>query len=606
MALPWQKSKGRRMGLRKENLGYHLHENLPGPAHSSSPRRDDNRRVRESTVDIYAQPKSDSSKEASPTTASVSSEADTPPPAKRRKREPLISEQVDLTSPAPRKRSPTSSDRSMTKPSNIRPTLFTSSGHPSSQPSATGKGSFHSSQGSQVDRNNDDFAHYRSSQSKSARTYGSRQAPTNFHRAELARPEKKRVKNEPEKAEQLVKTGTNGFKTVDDEVVRSLARSPKKERKGNFKEPPSAPTNPKATRASRRILHKSEDAAKADHPKVFKRPPQPPSPEHSKLSPPKFVVPQGISPQSKARRSSRSNQSSQDTSVPIFPNLQKLQEIRGLADTVQAKLQVQLEPPASSATVSSGPSFEFEDGSSSSSLSSAPDVQEIDGLEHGWPENHPPSSPQKQCPICKSDISRLFMEEFFGSEPLSLREQVQFCKAHKIRSAEKLWRKRGYPTIEWHRFARRLPRYEDKIVEILNGSRRSFYRNAFEDQVRSGMNRTLQQSMMSGSGWEGLNVGYYGTKGARILMDYTMSKFASRIRRLASIDRLVSAGGVSGFVQAVLAPELAVMLVKDDMKVEEEQAREILKESSEVGNLLNEEEDEIIKDELEMDVGGEQ
>lgn len=48
------------------------------------------------------------------------------------------------------------------------------------------------------------------------------------------------------------------------------------------------------------------------------------------------------------------------------------------------------------------------------------------------------------------------------------------------------------------------------------------------------------------------------------------------------------------------------MVVKDDMKVDDEQAREILNESSEVGNLLNEEEDEVIKDELETQVGPEQ
>lgn len=78
-----------------------------------------------------------------------------------------------------------------------------------------------------------------------------------------------------------------------------------------------------------------------------------------------------------------------------------------------------------------------------------------------------------------------------------------------------------------------------------------------------------------------------------------MANFASRIRRLAGTDKLVSAGGVSGFVQAVLAPELAVMLVKDDMGVDDEQARVILKESFDIGNLLNEEEDEAIKDEDE-------
>lgn len=75
-----------------------------------------------------------------------------------------------------------------------------------------------------------------------------------------------------------------------------------------------------------------------------------------------------------------------------------------------------------------------------------------------------------------------------------------------------------------------------------------------------------------------------------------MSKFASRIRRLAGTDKLVSAAGVSGFVQAVLAPELVLMLVKDDMHVDDEQARVILEESSETGHLLNEEEDEAIQD----------
>lgn len=75
-----------------------------------------------------------------------------------------------------------------------------------------------------------------------------------------------------------------------------------------------------------------------------------------------------------------------------------------------------------------------------------------------------------------------------------------------------------------------------------------------------------------------------------------MLRFAARIRRRAATDKLVSAAGVAGFVQAVLAPELVVMLVKDDMQVDEEQARVVLEESSEIGHLLNEEEDETIRD----------
>ena len=73
-----------------------------------------------------------------------------------------------------------------------------------------------------------------------------------------------------------------------------------------------------------------------------------------------------------------------------------------------------------------------------------------------------------------------------------------------------------------------------------------------------------------------------------------MSRFASKLRRQAASDKLISSGGVSRYVQAVLVPELAILLIKDDMKVDDEKAREVLRDSVDIGNLLNEEEDEII------------
>lgn len=75
-----------------------------------------------------------------------------------------------------------------------------------------------------------------------------------------------------------------------------------------------------------------------------------------------------------------------------------------------------------------------------------------------------------------------------------------------------------------------------------------------------------------------------------------MTHFAPRIRHLAASNKLLSSGGVPPYVQAVLAPELAVMLVMEDMGTDEVGARAVLRDSIEMGNLLNEEEDEIIKD----------
>lgn len=75
-----------------------------------------------------------------------------------------------------------------------------------------------------------------------------------------------------------------------------------------------------------------------------------------------------------------------------------------------------------------------------------------------------------------------------------------------------------------------------------------------------------------------------------------MTHFAPKLRYLAASDKLLSSGGVSSYVQAVLAPELAVMLVMEDMGTDEEGARAVLRDSVNIGNLLNEEEDEEIKD----------
>ena len=75
-----------------------------------------------------------------------------------------------------------------------------------------------------------------------------------------------------------------------------------------------------------------------------------------------------------------------------------------------------------------------------------------------------------------------------------------------------------------------------------------------------------------------------------------MASFAPSIRRLAASDKLILSAGVAGYVQAVLAPEMAVMLVMEDMRVDEDEARMVLQESAAIGNLLNEEEDEVIRD----------
>ncbi|KAI4248593.1 MAG: hypothetical protein L6R42_009243, partial [Xanthoria sp. 1 TBL-2021] len=195
--------------------------------------------------------------------------------------------------------------------------------------------------------------------------------------------------------------------------------------------------------------------------------------------------------------------------APIAPGLADLQ---GFANNVaiQARTKLDLKAPESSATASSGPTFDFDfgDGNSTSSLSSAPAIEELDALDFQDEvlKAHPPSSPKSKCPLCKESVSRLFLEEFFSSGNLNVRQQARFCTAHKRRSAQEVWRDKGYPSIEWKEFQARLPKYGDAMIGVLNGTRRSFYRNVLEDQVKSGK-RTAKQFMMGGDDQQSLKMG---------------------------------------------------------------------------------------------------
>lgn len=66
------------------------------------------------------------------------------------------------------------------------------------------------------------------------------------------------------------------------------------------------------------------------------------------------------------------------------------------------------------------------------------------------------------------------------------------------------------------------------------------------------------------------------------------------MRRLAAGDEIVKTAGVAGYAQLVLVPELAVRLVKEDMGVDDEGARQILRDSLDIGQRLNPAMDDVV------------
>ena len=55
--------------------------------------------------------------------------------------------------------------------------------------------------------------------------------------------------------------------------------------------------------------------------------------------------------------------------------------------------------------------------------------------------------------------------------------------------------------------------------DILSRRKSSFYRNVFEDSLKSGKSKTIQERLIGGDEIEGMSPGYYGGRGAKLMYD---------------------------------------------------------------------------------------
>ena len=239
------------------------------------------------------------------------------------------------------------------------------------------------------------------------------------------------------------------------------------------------------------------------------------------------------------------------------------------------------------------------------------DVEEVDPntLNLPTPKEY---IPHVECKGCGKRVPLLLKQEFEDKynkgEALTYKKWSWFCDHHKREDARRIWEERGYPNIKWESFEKRLRAHYDRLLAVLEKRSTSVYRDRLQKRLDSGSTRSAAAAYNPGSSDDGdleIKPGYYGSKGEKLMTEHILGHFTNELRDLAVSDSLVVAsgvaGGISGFVQAVLVPEVAVALVKEDMKVDEKRAREILKESLELGELLNEEAHEQVESEAEDD-----
>ncbi|KAF5860279.1 hypothetical protein ETB97_001757 [Aspergillus alliaceus] len=232
--------------------------------------------------------------------------------------------------------------------------------------------------------------------------------------------------------------------------------------------------------------------------------------------------------------------------------------------------------------------FDIDDGDASP-LSSPPSSLSSTGLEDMFDDvgDLPKPKPkQSLCPWCKETVDPELLLRFQSQPKQRLREQQRFCDSHKQATAQKEWQDKGYPTIDWDTFDDRIRGYFDDLETLLVPDSQSYYRNMLDSTLKSGKAKNFRLTL-EGDGLETISCGYYGTRGAGKMLQALTVRFSRKLRRLAVSDHIVKLAGVVGYAQAVLVPELAVRLVKDDMEVNDDTARQILRDSIDIGERLN-------------------
>ncbi|KAI1852346.1 hypothetical protein JX266_002524 [Neoarthrinium moseri] len=218
---------------------------------------------------------------------------------------------------------------------------------------------------------------------------------------------------------------------------------------------------------------------------------------------------------------------------------------------------------------------------------------DVDGLDHILPGG-PLGS---RCPMCHETVDQELLKKHLAGGSMNVRRQSAFCRLHKRKEAQDHRKTKGYPDVDWGNIESRLQMHTDIIENILQGQRLSHYASLFQKRVESGENRMLLKTN------ESLIPGYYGPRGLRVMSEFITKNFSDTLRKRAVEDRLVSSRGYSGYMQAVLVPELAIRLIMEDMSVTEEDARGILSDSCDVGELVHEETRDVVR--WSDDEGGE-
>ncbi|KIW65521.1 hypothetical protein PV04_07776 [Phialophora macrospora] len=238
---------------------------------------------------------------------------------------------------------------------------------------------------------------------------------------------------------------------------------------------------------------------------------------------------------------------------------------------------------------------------STSSLSSVDELA-ILAHEHDFLAEQEPDTSGVLCPVCEKpvhDSVTLFVPDNLRTLPFQ--QQQKFCSRHQVADAKEEWDRRGYPKkiywdeLEDFRIREKLP----SLKMVISRQTPCFYLAELDAEIKAakGNRRKIRNYLNDGL----INVakaGYYGPKGARIMTNVVTASLTETLNKALQSDSALKAAGVGAYVSAVLVPELTLRLVMDDMNLKTaKEGRRVLDESTDMGVLLNPDDDQVRQNE---------
>lgn len=242
---------------------------------------------------------------------------------------------------------------------------------------------------------------------------------------------------------------------------------------------------------------------------------------------------------------------------------------------------------------------DMDDGALSSPEDGALDdaESELSAPPPGSDDSSPTPAPAATCPMCGEEVDPGLLRQFSRGKRMPIQTQARFCREHRRTAALSEWSTKKYPDIDWTTLDSRLSRQRALLIDIVEKRRASPFAKQLEDNIRNGTARTLLKTE------NGLAVpGYYGPRGFTNISETLTRQLGSLLREKAVSEKLISARGTTTFVQTVLVPEAAVRLIMEDMAVDEDDARRIMAQSVKIGELVNEDTVQVVKERPGQDV----